>query len=457
VAAPGQARCGGGTPRATAVYNPGMGWKLLGGLVVLVAFVGGSARSPGSPAPVAFAASSSPVSPPLGISGQQLGRVDSETLSLLPGARIDAGSGGCASRAGGEACWSTPPWSFSPGSSRLALARNTEFGFRSLRLVDVRRLSVLADLRFSGGPVGDLAWLGAGRLLAVQEICCSGRQRLLSIDVAGSRVTARRLLWGTVLRVDSTPKELVLLLAPARGVGAAKLAVADPLGEVRLVGLTRVAAGVAHEVDARSPTASPGLAVDPAGRRAYVVTPTLVAAVDLRTLAVSYHALGTRASLLGRVFAWLEPAAQAKEGVGRTRYASWLGGGLVAVAGSDFDRTVTRAAGLSLVDTRSWKARTIDREADGYVVAPGLVLATGPTTGLTAYGLDGRRRFRLFGGQRASVLSVYAGRAYVDILRSVGRPEQVRIVDLSSGRDLGTRAEAVPTLLIAAMSGWWGP
>src|SRR5437763_4924240 len=275
-----------------------MGRKLLGALGVTVGLaaglVGGFGRSSAWPAPPAVVAFSSPVSPPLAISGKQLARVDSQTLGRLPGARIDAGSGGCASREGGEACWSVPPWSFSPGSSRLALARNTRFGLRSLRLVDVRRMSVLADMRLPGGPVGDLAWFASGRLLAVQEICCSGRQRLPSIDVAGRRVTARRLLWGTVLHAGSTPKELVLLLAPARGVGAAKLAVADRFGEVRLVELTRVPAGVPHEVDGRSPSAVPGLAVDPTGRRAYVVTPTLVAAIDLRTLAVSYHALGRR-------------------------------------------------------------------------------------------------------------------------------------------------------------------
>ena len=55
------------------------------------------------------------------------------------------------------------------------------------------------------------------------------------------------------------------------------------------------------------------------------------------------------------------------------------------------------------------------------------------------------------------MVSVYAGRAYVDVVRSDGRQEPVRIVDLSSGRELGTRAEALPTLLTAATSGWWGP
>src|SRR5437763_13802068 len=266
-----------------------MGRKAFGALTLAAAAVSimavGFGRASSWPAPSAASVSSSTVSPPLAIFGKRLARVDAQTLGRLPGARIDAGSGGCASREGGEACWSIPPWSFSPGSSRLALARNTRFGLRSLRLVDVRRMSVLADMRLPGGPVGDLAWFASGRLLAVQEICCSGRQRLLLIDVAGRRVTARRLLWGTVLHAGSTPKELVLLLAPARGVGAATLAVADRFGEVRLVGLTRVPAGVPHEGDGRSPSAAPGRAGEPTGRRADDRPPRPVAPSAIGTLA----------------------------------------------------------------------------------------------------------------------------------------------------------------------------
>src|SRR5215470_5321996 len=78
--------------------------------------------------------------------GQQaskLVRLDPRTLQPA-GPRIDVGSGGCASRMGGTACWSVPPWSWSPDRTRLVFARNARDGFkvRSLRFVDARGLRV---------------------------------------------------------------------------------------------------------------------------------------------------------------------------------------------------------------------------------------------------------------------------------------------------------------------------
>ena len=441
-----------------------MGRKAFGALTLAAAAVSivavGFGRASSWPAPIAASVSSSTVSPPLAIFGKRLARVDAQTLALLPGARIDAGSGGCASRGGGEACWSIPPWSFSPDASRLALARNTRFGLRSVRLVDVPRMRVLADLRLPGGPVGGLAWLGPGRLLAVQEVCCSGRQRLLSIDVAGPRVTARRLLWGSVLHVARTSQELVLLLARTRGLGPAELAVADRLGRVQLVGLGRVPAGVPHELGSESAfrVSVPGLTVDPATRRAFVVAPGLVAQVDLRTLAVSHHSLARRASLLARLHAWLEPAAQAKEGAGSARQASWLGGGILAVSGFDRSSTTTQPAGLTLVDTRSWRVKRVDARASAFVVGGGLLLVTGDdASGLSAYGLDGRQRFRLFSGRRAWVDQTYGSRAYVGVFRPNGQPEALHVVDLSTGRAAGELAQPLPRLLVDPASGWWEP
>jgi hypothetical protein len=68
------------------------------------------------------------------------------------------------------------------------------------------------------------------------------------------------------------------------------------------------------------------------------------------------------------------------------RSARCLGGGLLAVAGSDEDfvddprddeQSRIRAAGLSLIDTRNWSVRTIDRGATEVRVEGDLLLATG--------------------------------------------------------------------------------
>jgi hypothetical protein len=391
--------------------------------------------------PGAAAGSASPL---LGIVGEQQSRtlvhVDPQELRAVPGRSVDVGSGGCAPRTGGEACWSIPPWTFSPERAVLAVARNEHAATRSLRLVDVRSMRVRADIRIPGVPVGGLAWLAGGHLLAVQEVCCSERQRIVAVDLSRRRVTAQQSLEGSVLRLARTPRELVALVAPAGAVGAARLAVADGRGAVRFARLERIAAGSkllegnGHRVDYRRP----GLAVDPVGRRAYVVGASLIAEIHLRSLAVSYHSLRLRA-----------PAARAKEGSGAARVARWLGGGLLAVSGADEEARVVRPAGLLLVDTRDWTVRTIDAGARSVVVAGELLLATG-ASGLAGYAFDGAKRFQLFAGEEAWVAQVHDGVAYVGVDQ---RPLQ--IVDLSTGRVIGERTGSLPWLVIAPASGWW--
>jgi hypothetical protein len=111
-----------------------------------------------------------------------------------------------------------------------------------LRVVDVDELAVTATIRIKGGPIGAIVWLEQTRLLAVQEI--SGeRQRLLTIDLAGPRITAGRPFDGSIQAMTRTAHRLVLLLAPAQAVGVARLALADRGGTVRLVRLARMLAG----------------------------------------------------------------------------------------------------------------------------------------------------------------------------------------------------------------------
>jgi hypothetical protein len=102
----------------------------------------------------------------VGFVDSRLVRVDSSRLEPLPGQGIPIGSGGCAARQGGTACWTVPPWTVSPDRTRLAVARN---GLSSVRLVDAGRMRVTADIRLEGGAVGALAWFSGGRMLAVQE------------------------------------------------------------------------------------------------------------------------------------------------------------------------------------------------------------------------------------------------------------------------------------------------
>ena len=460
--------------------------RSLAALIAVALVVAGAAlgltRSESSPSALPSAyAPAEPFPPLLGIvgkgQGQELARIDPGTLRPRRGRRVRVGSGGCAPSSGGQACWSLPPWSFAPHRSLLALAPHEHGVLRSLRIVDVRRMRVAGEVPLGGGAAGQLAWLAPARVLMVQEICCEERQRLVAVDLARRRVAARRSLGGSVQRVGRTPRELVLLVSPAGEVGPARLVVADRRGAVRSVRLDRIAAGVRllPGGDFRVEKSVPGLAVDPKGRRAFVVSPGLVAEVDLVSLAVSYHEPKPSTSALSRLLDWLDPPAYAKGASGPTRSAVWLGGGLLAVAGTDEDfvedargeqQNRIRAAGLSLIDTRSWSVRTIDDGATDVHVAGDLLLATGssfdPATGdgesigLTAYGLDGRRRFALFEGREVWVRHVHGGRAYIDL--PLQRPpwSSLRVVDIDAGRAVhAKRSGPLPWLLLETASGRW--
>jgi hypothetical protein len=216
----------------------------------------------------------------------------------------------------------------------------------SLRLVDVARVRVTANVRTDGGAIGALAGLAPRKLLAVQEIA-GERQRLLAVDLVKRRVTTRKSLGGSVQRLAKTNQELVLLLAPAQAIGVARIAVADREGSVRFVRLQRILAGSEllgtgsnHNVNSRLP----GLTVDPEGRRAFVVATNLAAEIDLQTLAVSYHTLQPEPSLLSRLWNWLEPTAAAKQMSGYFREASWLGGDVAEPTSASQGRRPSRFA-----------------------------------------------------------------------------------------------------------------
>jgi len=94
--------------------------------------------------------------------------------------------------------------------------------------------------------------------------------------------------------------------------------------------------------------------------------------------------------------------------------------------------------------------RTVDPGTTSFVLAGELLLATG-ADGLSAYGRDGARRFRLFDGSQTWVDRVQGGRAYVGT-----REQLLRIVDLSTGKVVGKRTDPLPELLVGAGGSWWG-
>lgn len=369
--------------------------------------------------------------PLYGIGGPRpagLVRVDPRTLRPLPGRRVPLAG-------------HTFGWSFGPDGSRLALGSDTPRA--ELRLIDLKRMRVVGDVKLARrGSVLATTWAGRERVLGVVVTpgCCG----LGETVVAGVQADHRRLLWqrrlgGSLQAGERFRRSLVLVLGPrGRALGASRLVVVAPDGRVRSVPLTEIRSG-SETTGGRDPARflvrqwNPGLAVDPNGARAFVVQAGApVAEVDLRTLAVRYHEPAEPISLLGRLRDWLEPTAQAKAQEGPRRQALWLGNGLLAVTGTDTHASLGLSgreaqwdapAGLKLIDTRRWSIRTLDPRTSAATVAAGTLLGFGilwdsrshklAGSGLTAYALDGSRRYHRYGDDPISGAQPLADRILV--------------------------------------------
>jgi hypothetical protein len=248
------------------------------------------------------------------------------------------------------------------------------------------------------------------------------------VDAVRRRVLWRRTLRGSLQAGERTGAGLLLVLGPrGREIGPSRLVHVGGGGEIRSASLPKIRSG--SESRGRvTHSWNPGLAVDRTGGRAFVVQARApLAEVDLRSFVVRSHPLGA------------QPRA-ADALAGPTRDALWLGRGMLAVTGSDSGPSGETAAGLTLVDTRRWSVRTIDRRASDAALVAGRLLASsflfdrrGRTTagsGLTGYSLDGSRRFHRYGSQPITGVQPLGRRALV------GARAAISLVDARSGREL---------------------
>ena len=353
-------------------------------------------------------------------------------------------------------------WAVAPDGRTLALAVHPDpiNEPNSVKLVKLPSLQLQARSMRLGADVSALAWTARHQVVALvgRTWCCPAQLRVVVGDLQSRRVVRREPVPGTVLHIACWKRGLVLLTAPTGAIRPASLVVADARG-VRATRLAAIRAGVIPGGGGVSEWHLPGLAVNAAGSKAYVVDPDgSVAEIDLTTLAVSDHRVTRSRSLLARLDAWLEPTATAKGDSGPIRQAQWIGNGFVLVAGRDLHdsegQLASDPAGLVLIDTRKWTGYVLATQADSFTVANGRLLATGarwrgnvnPTgMGLAAFGPDGKRRFALFDGRDVWIDHIANGRAYV---AGYGWKRE-RIIDLSTGRIVGTRSTAMaPTLLL---------
>jgi hypothetical protein len=353
-------------------------------------------------------------------------RVDRNTLRPLTGPRVPLA---------GEPLG----WSFAPDRSRLAVG-STRRGAK-LRLIDLRAMRALGDVRVTRRGSGvATTWTGPRRVLAVVVTpgCCgAGDTIVAAVDPARRRVIWRRRLGGSLQAGERLRRGLLLVLGPrGRAVGPSRIVRVGSRGDIRSEPLPEIRTGIA-EAGSVMQVWDPGVAVDRSRRRAFVVQAQApLAEVDVRTLQVRRHPL--------------EPLTRAADGavVGPTRHALWLGRGLLAVAGFDSHFSVgddaghvrgwQTPAGLTLVDTRRWRARTIDpRTTDAQLVSDTLLASSflfdprrqaTSGSGLTGYSIEGRRKFHLLGKAPLTGVEPLGSRALV------GGLDASVLIDARTGR-----------------------
>jgi hypothetical protein len=315
----------------------------------------------------------------------------------------------------------------SPDRTLLAVADSRK---PFLTFVDLRAMKAIGTLKVGPTtPVELAAWPRQDRLLAFAWGCCPVRTDLVVVDPLAGKVLSRRPITGSGWPNAALPDGFVYLAAPQNAIRPARVVVVTADGNRRAVVLDRIRAGTKQRTVRRvryTEVRWPGLTVDPAGRTAYVVAAGgLVAEVDLGTLAVTYHSLegaGTR---------------QLQKSVnGPMRYAQWVGDGRIAVSGIDATMSISRAGdphetwkpiGVSVLETATWHARTLDPDAGGFSSVPGGLLVQDEQS-FTVYDLGGRARFTIPFDEPVDYVQAVGGYAY-----AWGHAQTTTIVDLSSG------------------------
>lgn len=355
---------------------------------------------------------------------RMLAEIDPRTLA--PGRRVTPGPFGSS-------------WAFSPDGRGLALGGPEG----AVRFVDLAPMRKLGDLRpEASGYVVALAWPSQNRLLALEQwVGDVTRQRtwLLVIDPLRRKLLGRRPLEGGVHEVEEGNGRMVAVAAPPAGIGSARLIVVEPTGRIRCVLLKEISTGSEHlQTEGVVRMRKPGLALDPAADRAFVVSAgEPIAEIDLRDLRVSYHDQAS-ASLLSRLRDWVEPEALA-DGlpiVGSHRQALWLGNGLLAHSGSEQEPGADGGysespVGLQVIDTKTWSVRDLDDRVSRILLADDTLLAFGgygsERFGVSVYTLDGDLRFRRFVGEDVWDVQAVGPYAYVS------SRDELAVVDLRSG------------------------
>lgn len=350
------------------------------------------------------------------------------------------------------------PMALSPDASRLALETDRP---ARLLIVDLRRMRILRSLPLpAANAIRGLAWPQPDRLLELRQRMGGLYDRdvrsrtVWIVDPAtGARVGTGTLTNKLAIRGSfATPAGLVLLLGSSGLHG--------PDMQLALVSPTRVQTltlpvGARHGV-----TRTSVLAVDATGGRAYVVVAGgTVFDVDLGTMTATRHTVALPAGA---------PTSPAPASV---LQAHVLGDGL-AVAGALGGTRPPR--GVYLIDTTTWTARVVDRDASFLTTLRDRLATYGETivdrpkpfppdrlagVGLALYDASGALVRRLYGGRRFGDVALTPGYGHllvstpnrVALQPRTGRvfylgPDAQLVFDLGSGAPLGRSRLVTPQM-----------
>lgn len=305
-----------------------------------------------------------------------------------------------------------------------------------LQILDVAGRRVLRSVP-TGIAAEAVAWVSGTRVAALLQ---SGEVVIVDAD-AGTIVARRRFPAPSGCGqppVALAGERAVFLLTGAGRARAARVVLAGADGSIRAVALrgVRVGSSVAG-------CTGSGLAVDPAAGRAYVVAPGApIAEVRLASMRVRKHRVAGVPG--GRAVAVAARRCRAHGAIcSSRRSALWLGNGRLAVSGLDMvatgagAATAPRPAGLTIVDTRRWVARGLDRRAGAARRAGRLVLTFGGGEpdpahphggGVRAYAPAGGRPVWRRDRDQVWDLELAGGRAYARGLR------RTFVLDPATGR-----------------------
>jgi hypothetical protein len=418
--------------------------------LLLAAGVGGSARES-----VAVAKTANRTAAVLALvetySGSRLAWLDPATLRPLAGRSVQLPGG----------AWEPV---HSPNGRFLALGGPGAFG---IRIVDLKRMKLTAAVGRTSSQrrVTPLAWPQPRRLIALDspQPSPTSQEALVVLDPVAGRVVSRTALQ-PLATVQTTwaraGRRLVGLRQPTQGMAPVRLEIRGSGGGVlRATDIDIVGGSEVENPEEREPRvrfASPAFALDPAGRRAFVVSPERIASVDVETLEATMSQLAEPRSLVGRILSWLEPEAQAKLVTGWSRQATWLGENTLAVSGSTYDGAWSAPAGLELIDTRTGALRMLEPRASAHRVVGEVLLAFGGGgnaatesargMGISAFSRTGEKLWSALGDEPVWWAEVAGG--YVYVLTPEERfPRGVRVLDAATGATLRTVRQELPTFV----------